>query len=699
MTGKRRQPWSGSRAFPLILWLTVVAACVPARASQVVAQTERISLDGAAVLIDRGEPSYLLYGAKDLASYLTDITGKPVAVGSSLNAAVKAKSVIAIGEEMARALNVDLGSESDLGHEGSVIRSFDKGGTKVVIIAGLNPHGTNVGLATFIPMIHGEGKSAYLDGPVDLRSKPSIAVRGIHLNGWPLKYPYAFRSWKEQDWKRFIDITWAQRINLFYLWPFMEIIPVPMSADDEAYLQEVKRVVDYAQNQRGMEVWIMQSANRIGTSDCGTRDPRFRPYWVSDCQKDMNPADPQQFERVLKSFEAFYKNVNNADAYCFIDSDPGGWPQSPVSDQLKIFNAARKLLDQYSVGGSRTKLVDWMHVGWGRHKFFTSTDSVVAAYDWTDKNPDESDVAFMDGTIRSFKSGLAEPWALIAGQPPYLNPVQKESVLGKTVYLPYGAIESEPAFPATNVGQEKIRQVFDKANQYPGLRGVMGNNQLMLLQFPRTYYFFATAWDNGYEKHPEPDVMLDLAEQLYPDHKQLVADSFLALRETDSERINAVLANLEKMVKSGDGGRSGAIGRLLFPDHLEVARNLQMQLEIRAARQSLLQALRGKPDISECSKLVENYFDKLLAWNKETGWDKMINITVWPRPIYEEGKDLTEATYRLKQILANGAPYTSYAKVNAFFDGIGKDLLQKYGQDSVMVGCIEPLKLAVIQSQ
>ena len=89
-------------------------------------------------------------------------------------------------------------------------------------------------------------------------------------------------------------------------------------------------------------------------------------------------------------------------------------------------------------------------------------------------------------------------------------------MLSKTVYLPYGAIESEPAFPATNVGQEKVRKVFDKANQYPGLRGVMGNNQLMLLQFPRTYYFFATAWDKEYEKHPEPDVMLDLAGQLYP---------------------------------------------------------------------------------------------------------------------------------------------------------------------------------------
>ena len=124
-----------------------------------------------------------------------------------------------------------------------------------------------------------------------------------------------------------------------------------------------------------------------------------------------------------------------------------------------------------------------------------------------------------------------------------------------------------------------------------------------------------------------------------------------------------------------------------------------MQLEIRDARQALLKALRGKPDVGECSKLVENYFDKLLAWNKETGWDKMIDITVWPRPIYEDGKDIEEAMYRLKQILAQGAPYTSYAQVNAFFNGISDHLLQKYGQNSVMVGCIEPLKLAVIQSQ
>jgi len=676
-----------------LLWFLVISASLFAQG------TARIALDDAVILVDSTEPAYVQYGAKDLANYLGEISGKPVVVNARMNAGKSAKSIIAVGEKAALGMGADLGASKELGDDGSEIRSLDKAGTHIVIVAGHNPHGTNSGIATLMLMVRAEGKAAYLEGPLDLRNRPSYGVRGLHLNGWPLKYPYAFRSWKEADWKRFIDIAWTQRVNLFYLWPFMEIMPVPLSTEDEAYLQEVRRVVDYAQNQRGMEVWIMQSANRIGISDCGTRDPRFRPYWVNECQKDMNPADPQQFARILKSFEAFYKIVNNADAFCMIDSDPGGWPQSPLSDQVKIFQSARKLLDEYSIHKSRTKLVDWMHVGWGRHKFFTSSDSVVGAYDWTSKNPDESDVAFMGETIRNFKQNLTEPWDLIAGQAPYLPVVQSEDVSKKTVYLPYGAIESEPAFPATNLGQESVKKVFDKASQYPGLRGVMGNNQLMLLQLPRTYYFFQTAWDKNYEARPEDKVMADLAGQLYPDHQQLIADSFLALRDTDSDRINATLARLKEMLRQGNAGRPGAIGRLLFPDSLTVARNLQMQLEIRAARQALLKALRGKPDVGECSKLVENYFDKLLAWNKETGWDKMIDITVWPQPIYEDGKDLEEGMYRLKQILAQGAPYTSYAQVSAFFSGIGNQLLQKYGQNSVMVGCIEPLKLAVIQSQ
>jgi hypothetical protein len=302
----------------------------------------------------------------------------------------------------------------------------------------------------------------------------------------------------------------------------------------------------------------------------------------------------------------------------------------------------------------------------------------------------------MDETIRTFKADLAEPWELIAGQSAYLDPVKKESVLDKTVYLQYGAIESEPAFPATNIGQKSIRKVFDRARQYPGLLGVMGNNQLFLLQLPRTFYFFAIAWNNGYESQSEAAVLHDLSEQLYPEHADLITNSLVALREADPKRIKAVLTPLKEFVHGGNPGQLGMLGRYLFPDAMVIARSLELQLEIRMARQSLLEALKANPDANESAKLVEAYFDKLLAWNKETGWDKMIDITVWPRPIYEEGKDLTEAMGRLKQILAEGAPYTSYAQVDAFFSRISKDLVQKYGTDSVMIGCSEPLKMLVI---
>ena len=44
-----------------------------------------------------------------------------------------------------------------------------------------------------------------------------------------------------------------------------------------------------------------------------------------------------------------------------------------------------------------------------------------------------------------------------------------------------------------------------------------------------------------------------------------------------------------------------------------------------------------------------------------------------------------EAVYSLRQILADGALCTGYAKVEAFFDGISKNLLHKYGENSVTV--------------
>jgi len=94
---------------------------------------------------------------------------------------------------------------------------------------------------------------------------------------------------------------------------------------------------------------------------------------------------------------------------------------------------------------------------------------------------------------------------------------------------------------------------------------------------------------------------------------------------------------------------------------------------------------------------LKRYFDALLAWNRETGWDEMIEITIWRTPIYEEGKDLTEAMTKLRKVIAQGKPYAAYTSIDEFFTPIAGRLRQKYAADSVMVGCIEPFKLALVQ--
>ena len=151
-----------------LLWFLMLSASLFAQG------TGRIALDDAAILVDSGEPTYVQYGAKDLANYLGEISGKPVVVSASVNAGKGAKSIIALGEKAALAMGADLGAAKELGDDDSEIRSFDKAGTHVVIVAGHNPHGTNTGIATLMLMVRAEGKSPYLDGPLDLRNRPSL---------------------------------------------------------------------------------------------------------------------------------------------------------------------------------------------------------------------------------------------------------------------------------------------------------------------------------------------------------------------------------------------------------------------------------------------------------------------------------------------------------------------------------------------
>ncbi|MHB0999864.1 MAG: hypothetical protein ACYC27_11525 [Armatimonadota bacterium] len=636
------------------------------------ATPQTISLNGCAIVADRNQPAYVRHMLQDLRSCLADISGLAIPVRDSLNS--KDGVVIAVGPKVARELTGTAPSSADLGDEGYIIKSLTKDGREYLVVTGAHPHGTKFAIAAFTRMISARGNTAYIEGPVDLTSRPSFAVRGMHFNGWAFNYPYTFRSWSEKDWKSYLDVLTYSGVNLLYIWPFMEIMPLPLSSEDTAYLQEVRCIIDYAQKEHGMQVWIMEAANRVTTSDLGVRDPRHRPYWRLDIQLDRNPAVPAEFDTIMKSHEALYKIVDNMDGVCIIDSDPGGWPDSPVSDFTKIFRGCRDLLDKHSKNGKKTRLINWMWCGWGR----------------TQNNCFSAD--FMGETIRAMKSDVPEPWMLISGIGGYLPVCRDEQVIGKTVYLPYNTIETEPSYPATNIGIDGMRRVFDGFSGFASeVGGVMGNVQTPLLQFPHVFYWNSTAWDYEYRNRSEKDVLLDVSEHLYPEQKELIADCYEALKSKDPERTGALADKLDFMVSSDKLGRPGVFGRKLFPDTAIVARSLVMQLRLKSAQERLLRDAPQTISVNDASKLVEKMLDAYLEWDTAHGWHDLWKSR-WELGNLSSDVRFPAAAVGIRRVIG------SEDEIDPFLKPVDERLSLKYGMERVKVNAIEPVRKALLSA-
>lgn len=580
----------------VLVWtLALVAAAFTGRAFAV-----DVALDRVAILSDPDQPSYVKYAVEDLVGYLKDLSAAPAQVDSP--SAYKSPCLIAIGSKSAEhAIGKPLDT-SGLGEEGYLLRSKDQDGRSILIAAGATPRGTKAAVGALIKRIDASGKTPAIKTPLDIRSKPSFAKRGMHFNGWPFGYPYTFRGWSERDWQRYLDILAYEGVNLFYLWPFMEIMPLPLPPEDQAYLEECRRVVDYAHEKHGMEVWIMHCTNRVAQDRCGVADPKKRPYWRPS-QKDLNPGDPKDFQAIMDSRAALYKALNNADGFCNIDSDPGYYVGSPLEDYIKILKGCRELLDKHTLGGKQTKLIDWMWIGWGiKHIPFT-------------RNPEHQ-----DRTIGLLKQELPEAWSLLSGDFKYLPACRKHGVIGKTILLQYGMIELEPAYPHTNVAIDSLRRMMDDYfAPNTDLLGLMGNMQTPLLQFPHMHYYASSMWNLDYRKLPEREVLLETAGLLYPEHCDLIANAFQGLNDPNAARVAALADKLDELVRTDRLGRLGPFGRKLFPDGRIVAQSLVFQLRLRAATERLMQ-VSGDTSADDCATAVRDCLDASIAWGEANGW-------------------------------------------------------------------------------
>jgi hypothetical protein len=625
--------------------------------------SQPLDLSRAVLVAETNQPAYVKHAVRELQAYLAEIAGTVPPISASVSAG--ASPAIIVGRAAGQRVPVE--ATTTLGEEGYVIRSSTQQGRECVIVSGGTSKGTKFGVYALMARVRPSGRKAWLEGPVDVASKPAFPLRGMHLNGWPFKYPYSFRPWPEADWHRYIDLLSCQGVNLLYLWPFMEIIPLPLSAPDRAYLEEFSRVVEYAQREHGMEVWMMESANRVAKSDCGVADPRRRPYWRPE-QVDLNPGDPKQLRQILDSRKALYQIVNNVDGVCTIDCDPGGWPGAPLGDWAKLFNGCRSLLDECNVHKSRAKQIAWLHLGWGR------TTPVRLDYP-------------MGDIIKGLERDCRGPLMYIAGWPALLQMCKDAGVLSRTVALPYSTIEAEPSYPTTRIALEGASNILNVVHGFPAAAGAMGNAQCPLLQFPRTHFLLSGFWDRNYMSRPEASVLKDTSELLYPENAQLVADCFAELRSTKPGKIDALTDQLQKLIKEGRLGHPGVYGRKLFPNPNLVAESLVMQLRLRAAQQRLFQEYAATPTGDGLRQLLLPAFDAYLTWDNAHGWHELWG-TGWPQkesPVFGDAR-MPQLVKRLRNIPGGNSA------VERLLSSLAQELSVTHDEKNVRAFCTEPLR-------
>lgn len=647
--------------------LVVLMSATTIRASA----EENMTLNDAVVVTPAERPPYVEHALRELTEYVRSITGVSIPVRATLSEA--APVTIVIGPEIAAQVMSEAVPTEGLGDEGVLIKTVDRDGRSYLVVTGAKPAGTKFAISRLMKLIRWSGSTAWVERPVSIVEKPSIAKRGMHFNGWAFGYPYTFRCWTEQDWKSYIDLLTHLGINVLYIWPFMEIMPTPLSTEDASYLAEVNRVVEYAQREHGMEVWIMQAVNRVATNNLGVADPRHRQYWRLNVQLDRNPADPAEVQAIADSHDALYRAVTKADGFCFIDCDPGGWPNSPVSDLIGIFQHTRASLNKYNVHGANAKIIHWLWGGWG-HAYGDGSDRETV----------------MKETIQAMKSQLPEPWELICGMTGFLPWCKDEQVLAKTTLLPYNTIEGEPSYPGTNLSIPTVKGAFDALVSYPGTLGMMGNAQTPLLQFPNIYHFTSSAWDVNYRNRTQAEVLADVAGQLFPEKSALIADCYAALTSTDLAMLDSLVSRLDTAISTNTLGVPGVLGRKVFPTPQFVVQALDMQLRLQAAQQHLVQNLTASSSPDECRSLVQSYLDAYLTWDRAHGWHELWGYGSWALGRFTSDPGFGTMIGKLRAALGDDDSVVS------FFDGITVALSAKHAEAHVVGNGVEPMKSLVL---
>lgn len=407
----------------------------------------------------------------------------------------------------------------------------------------------------------------------------------MHMH-WGYNHPYAVRTWTLDDWRAYLRGITGLGFNLLQIWPMVDSMPSPPTPSDEAHLHKIGQVIEIAQREFGMTVWIVLCANTLGNEKAANYPFESRPYFTTE--RRINPANVDERRELMAARRVFLQPLIQADGFSIIDSDPGGYKGSPTSEFVQLLADHRALFDSLRPG---VLLNYWMWQGWH------APDIVVT----DEKDP----LAVWRDVVQGMVSLSLEPWGLLACRPEHFKVTAALGLQERVLYYPYGVIEDEPSFPLTNCDLPRIEKPFMnvKPEEYPC--GAMGNAQSHVLQLPHTYLFAQLGRARGLESVNLTKFAAELISGLGVE----IAEGWAALVGEDEARLAAILATLKS--KRAQPLKPGRLVGLTLDDPARFLDDLIAQLDFKLAAIRLQQALTAKQGIVSAARELES---ALRAW-------------------------------------------------------------------------------------
>ncbi len=337
------------------------------------------------------------------------------------------------------------------------------------------------------------------------RGTPGFKHCGLYLHAcWLYNYPLATRTWNRRDYRHMFRLLEALGYDRVMLWPMMEAIPRPLSAEDAQALRDYSKIVEDARR-AGLECWLAQSVCTTDRKIAKKPWPNRNFYAV---RQDVRLDRPAQAGPWLDHEAAMLAILNNADAYVTIDSDPGGYPGAKAEDFVKLLKHDRRTIDRVGVRPKQQKVMPWVWGGWGMQGW---------------EEPVAARVARLARELEMYRAAMADGWEVMPGRNGgeygcgrfNMGLVERAGLMPRATLMLYDSIENEPSPPATKLHFDEIRYALRQELQYAAVaRGCFGNCQTAILELPNLYFFVRSARDPRYLEKPDGAVLADLAEFL-----------------------------------------------------------------------------------------------------------------------------------------------------------------------------------------